>query len=341
VKKRTSFAAAAALVVAALTVAGASARNSDTTITGAGSTFVQPLVQTWIQPVGAAFGYTLQYSGIGSGGGIAAITNRTVDFGASDAPLTPDQFAACNGCAQIPWALSATAVLYNLPHVKNDLHMTGPVLAKIFEGKITSWSDPAIRRLNRGVSLPATSISIVHRSDNSGTTYNFTDYLSTVSSEWRTKIGKGVSVEWPTGTGGKGSSGVAALVSQTPGAIGYADVAYALKNHLQFFAMQNRAGRFTVPGLVQIAAAAKSDIKPAADNSLSIVNPGRKYKAAYPICTFTYVIVPLKTSKATELRRFLLWALTKGQSYGPRLLFVPVPKSVLVVSEKTVKKVSS
>ena len=227
--------AAVAAVFAALAVgAGAApAKHAGTTISGAGSTFVSPLVAQWISPLGAAYGYELQYSAVGSGAGITSITSRTVDFGASDAPLTPDQFTACNGCVQIPWALGATAVLYNLPGVKNLLHMDGPTLAKIFMGQITTWNDPAIAKLNPGVSLPSTKITIAHRSDNSGTTFNFTDYLSRVSPAWKSQIGTGVAVNWPVGSGGKGSSGVAAIVSQTQGAIGYADVAFALHNHLK------------------------------------------------------------------------------------------------------------
>jgi len=336
-----------AAVIAVATVVGAVAvgrtaaapqRTTSTTITGAGSTFVQPLVSQWISPLGSAFGYELQYSGVGSGAGIAAITARTVDFGASDAPLSPDQFAACKGCAQIPWALSATAIPYNLPGMKSNLHMDGPTLAKIFMGQITTWNDSAIKKLNPKVSLPSTKIAIAHRSDNSGTTYNFTDYLSSVSPVWRTKYGKGVAVNWPTGTGGKGSSGVAAIVAQTAGAIGYVDVAYALKNHLKFFSMKNRSGVYANPGLRNIAAAAASDIKPAADNSLSIVNPPKRFRAAYPISTYTYVIVPEQSAKAPEMKKFLFWAVTKGQTYGPKLLFVPIPKNVLVISEKTIKK---
>jgi phosphate transport system substrate-binding protein len=339
--RRTGIVALAVLAVAALAgTAGALASKQDsTTLAGAGSTFVQPLVAQWTQPLSRAFGIELQYSGIGSGGGVAAITNRTVDFGASDAPLSPDQFAACKGCAQIPWALSATSVIYNLDGVKSLLHMNGAVLAHIFMGKVTKWSDPAIRKLNKGVPLPDQAISIVHRSDNSGTTYNFTDYLASVSSQWTSKFGRGVAVAWPTGSGGRGSSGVAALVSQTPGAIGYVDVAYALQNHLKYFAMQNRSGKYTTPGLKGILAAASSDQKPAKDNSLSIVNPPKKYPLAYPISTFTYVIVPLETAKAAELKKFIFWAVTKGQRFGPRLLFQPIPKPVLVIAERTIKRI--
>jgi phosphate transport system substrate-binding protein len=342
-RKWGSFAAAlgAVAVLVAAAAGGSSAspsRASGTTIVGAGSTFVSPLVAQWVGPLGQAYGYELQYSPIGSGGGIAAITNRTVDFGASDAPLSPDQFSACSGCVQIPWALSATAVIYNLPGAKNLLHMNGKVLAQIFAGKISQWNDPAIEKLNKGVSLPATKIAIVHRSDNSGTTYNFTDYLSSASPEWKSRYGSGVAVNWPTGTGGRGSSGVAALVSQTEGSIGYVDVAFALKNHLKYFAVQNRSGKYATPGLRGIAAAASSDQKPDRTNALSIVNPPKKFANAYPISTFTYVIVPMQSAKAPELKKFLFWAVTKGQSYGPKLLFQPIPRSVLVVSEQTIKK---
>ncbi len=340
----TVLAAAAAVLAVAVSSAGAApARHSGTTITGAGSTFVAPLIAQWISPIGSAYGYELQYSAVGSGAGITSITSRTVDFGASDAPLTPDQFTACNGCEQIPWALGATAVLYNLPGAKNLLHMDGPTLAKIFMGQITTWNDPAIAKLNPGVSLPSTKITIAHRSDNSGTTFNFTDYLSSVSPAWKSQIGTGVAVSWPVGSAGKGSSGVAGIVSQTPGAIGYADIAYALTNHLKYFAMKNASGRWTTPGLRAMLSAAQSDVHPAADNSLSIVNPPKaaKYANAYPICTFTYVIVPLQSSKAADLKKFLFWAVTKGQTFGPRILFQPLPKPVLVVDEKAIAKIHS
>lgn len=338
---RTLAIAAVALstAIAASTAGAVQARKSATTISGAGSTFVAPLVTQWIAPVGSAYGYELQYNPIGSGGGVAAVTARTVDFGASDAPLSADQFAACKGCVQIPWALSATAVFYNEPNVENLLKMDGPTLAKIFMGRITTWNDPAIAKLNKGVSLPSTKIAIVHRSDNSGTTYNFTDYLSSVSPAWRSGPGKGVAVSWPIGTGARGSSGVAAAVAQTPGAIGYADVAYAKASRLKFFAMRNNSGKFTTPGLRGILAAASSDQKPDAKNELSIVNPPKKYELAYPISTYTYVIVPARSAKAPELKKFLFWAVTKGQAFGPKLLFQPIPKNVLVVAEKTIAKI--
>jgi phosphate transport system substrate-binding protein len=339
----SAAAAAALLAVVVAGAANAKGARQAATISGAGSTFVAPLVSQWISPIGAAYGIELQYSAIGSGGGIAAITSRTVDFGASDAPLTSDQFNACNGCEQIPWALGGTSIMYNLPGVKNLLHIDGPTLAKIFMGQITKWNDPAIQSLNKGVSLPDTAITIAHRSDNSGTTYNLTDYLSTVSPAWASQLGRGVAVNWPVGVGGKGSSGVAGVVSSTPGAIGYADVAYALTSHLKYFAVKNRSGKYTTPGARGILSAATSDQKPAADNSLSIVNPPKKFDNAYPISTFTYVIVPLQSAHATDLKHFLFWAVTKGQTgqYTAKLRFVPLPKSVLVVAEKAIAKIHS
>ena len=339
---RRIFALAAAAVTAgtlAAAAAAAPARSSSTTLTGAGSTCVAPLVGQWTPAVAQALGYELQYSPIGSGGGISAVTARTVDFGASDAPLSSDQFAACKGCVQIPWALSATSVIYNVPGTKNLLHMNGATLAKVFSGAITSWNDPAIKRLNKGVSLPNQKIATVHRSDNSGTTYNFTDYLASASPKWKSGVGVGVAVNWPNGSGARGSAGVAATVAQTPGAIGYVDVAYALHSHIAYFAMQNKSGKYATPGLKGILAAASSDQKPDKTNALSIVNPPKKYKLAYPISTYTYVIVPTKSSKASDLRRFLFWAVTKGQNFGPKLLFQPIPKPVLVVAEKAIAKI--
>ena len=337
-------AATIAATIAAGTASAGAAQHTDSTITGAGSTFVSPLVTTWIPAVGAALGIELQYSAIGSSGGINAIIGRTVDFGASDAPLSPDQFTACNGCVQIPWALAATSVMYNLPGVKNLLHMDGPTLAKIFLGQITTWDDAAIQKLNKGVNLPSTKITIAHRSDGSGTTFNFTDYLAAVSPAWKTQVGTGTSVNWPVGVGGRGSAGVSALVAQTVGTIGYADVAFALKNHFSYFAMKNSSGKFATPGSRGILAAAQSDVTPdKTTNALSIVNPPKKYPLAYPISTYTYVIVPLSTPKAVEMRKFLFWAVTHGQEgkYTAPLRFVPIPKKVLVVAEKAITKIKS
>jgi phosphate transport system substrate-binding protein len=341
--KRRLVIAAAALGAALAVAAGAGAKAGGTTLTGAGSTFVSPLVSLWAADYGQKTGVKIAYSPVGSGAGIAAITARQVDFGASDAPLSPDQFAACNGCVQIPWALSATAIIYNLPGVPNDLHMTGPVLARIYLGQITRWNDPAIKALNPKVALPSTAITPVYRSDNSGTTYNFTDYLSAVSPAWKEKIGRGVNANWPAGQGGKGSAGVAGVVSNTQGAVGYVDVAFALKNRLKFMAIRNASGVYTTPGLRGIEAAAATVKSVPPSNEMHIVNPPKGDRLAYPICTFTYVILPLRSDKAAELRRFVFYAVspTQGQKLGPKLLFAPLPKVVLVAAEKTLRKVQA
>ena len=225
----------AAAAVAAVSVSSAQAgpaRASAGEISGAGATFPAPLIAVWQQRYEAAKGVKVNYNPIGSGGGIAAITQKTVDFGASDAPLSPDQFSACNGCVQLPWVLSATSVMYNMP-LPNNLHMSGPVLADIYLGKITNWNDSRIKKLNKGVSLPDKKITVVFRSDGSGTTYNFATYLNTVSKQWKSQVGRGTTLSWPTGVGARGSSGVAGVISRTEGAIGYADIAYALKNKHQ------------------------------------------------------------------------------------------------------------
>src|SRR5512133_2571880 len=327
--------AAATLAVTGGAGASGSKTNSGS-LTGAGSTFVSKLVQAWVPKVQNALDIKVTYGPIGSGGGIAQITNRTVDFGASDAPLTPDQFSACKGCVQIPWALSATSVPYRLDNGPNRIRLDGPTLANIFLGKIKKWNDPAIKKLNKGKSIPATDITVIHRSDGSGTTYNFTDYLSAVSKEWKSKVGRGTAVDWPTGVGGRGSSGVSAALTQTNGGISYVDVAFSLANHFKFASVKNRAGVFALPGLTGIKAAAATINRVAPDNGgISIVNPSKKQKLAYPICTFTYIIIPKQTAKAAELKRFVNWALTTGQADGPKLLFVPIPKVVLKASIKT------
>jgi phosphate transport system substrate-binding protein len=311
---------------------------------GAGATFPFPLISKWIPIYDAATGVHIDYNPIGSGGGIQAITARTVDFGASDAPLTRDQFIACNGCVQIPWVLSSTAISYKLSGAKQGLKITGQVLADIYMGKITKWNDPALTKLNPDANLPETTITPIFRSDGSGTTYNFTDYLSSVSAEWKSKIGKGTQVNFPTGTGGRGSSGVSAVLARTEGGIMYADVAYSLANHFTFFRIRNNAGAFQLPGTrgtLAAAATITSEKRIPADNKLSIVNPPASQKYAYPICTFSYVLLPLKTDKAPQLRKFVHWALTGGQKYGPPLRFVPIPKPVLQRANKTLTRVQS
>jgi phosphate transport system substrate-binding protein len=343
--RKLIFSAALLALVTLAVSSGAGATRAKANageLTGAGSTFVSKLVQAWVPKVDSALGIKVTYGPIGSGGGIAQITNRTVDFGASDAPLTPDQFAACKGCVQIPWALSATSIPYRLDGGPNRIRLSGPVLANIFLGKIKKWNDAAIRNLNKGKSIPDTAITVVHRSDGSGTTYNFTDYLSRVSGEWKSKVGRGTAVDWPTGVGGRGSSGVSAALTQTNGGITYVDVAFSLANHFKFAAIKNKAGVYALPGLKGIAAAAKTINRVAPDNGgISIVNPAKSQPLAYPICTFTYIIIPKQTSKAADLKKFVNWALTKGQADGPKLLFQPIPKVVLKASVKTLALVHS
>jgi phosphate transport system substrate-binding protein len=342
----TALAILATVTVVAVPATGANASSTQAKtggeLTGAGSTFVAKLVQTWIPKVQSSLGIKVTYGPIGSGGGINAITNRTVDFGASDAPLTPDQFSACHGCVQIPWALSATSIPYHLVGMNKQLHLTGPILADIFLGKITKWNDPRLKKINKGANLPNEQITVIHRSDSSGTSYNLSDYLSKVSPEWRSKVGRGTALNWPTGIGARGSSGISAALAQTNGGISYVDIAYSLSNHFSYATIQNKAGKWTQPTLPGIKAAAKTIKRVAANNSgISIVNPAKTQKFAYPICTFTYVIVPQQTGKAADLKKFIHWALTTGQTDGPALLFSPLPKPVLKASLKTIAQVHS
>jgi phosphate transport system substrate-binding protein len=331
---------AVAIAVAAL-VFGASfaaAGGKGGSLKGAGSTFVFPLVSQWQANYKNA---QITYGSVGSGAGIAAITSRTVDFGASDAPLTPDQAKGCKGCEQIPWALSATSIPYHVPGVDYGLKLTGSILANIYLGHITKWNDSRIKKINPGVKLPDLKITPVYRSDASGTSYNFTDYLSTVSKEFRNKVGVGTQPSFSTGIGGRGSSGMAGAVSRTDGAIGYVDVAYSLKNGFKIAKVQNRAGKFQLPGLRGIGAAAATIKKVPKNGELSIVDPTKSQKLAYPICTFTYVIVPLKAGKASALKQFISWATTSGQKYGTPFKFYPLPKLVQNADRAMVRRIHS
>jgi phosphate transport system substrate-binding protein len=340
-KRLTILIAAVAAVLLAATAAGA--KSTDTTITGAGSTFVQPLVAAWTPAIGKAFGYTVQYSGVGSGAGIAAITANQVDFGASDAPLNQAQQSACPDCIQIPWALSATAVAYNVPGAPAHINLDGNTISKIFLGTISNWSDPAIAALNKGANLPDLKITPVFRSDGSGTSYNFTDYLSSVNASWKNKIGTSTQPAFPAGQGAKGSSGVAGLITRTNGAVGYVDVAYAIKNHIKFAAVRNKAGKFLFPSLRRIEAAATAFTTVPANNELHIVNPAKSATFAYPISTYTYIIVHKRSAHAAELRKMIFWALTQGQQsqFAAKLTFAKMStvKRVLVAAEKTLKQI--
>jgi phosphate transport system substrate-binding protein len=339
VRVRAAIVAAAALL-AGCGGSGGGSKSGGGVLVGAGSTFVFPLVAKWIPDYSKLHGVTITYGPIGSGGGIQQITNRTVDFGASDAPPTSDQQKACKGCLQIPWALAGTSIPYNLSGAPKHLKLSGPVLADIFLGKIKSWGDPAIARLNPGTKLPATPVTPIYRTDSSGTTYNLTDYLSRVSPEWKSKVGTGTSVDFPAGTGAKGSSGVAAALSRANGAITYIDAAYSIENGFSYAALQNRAGTFVLPerGAVAAAAATVTSVPP--DNAVSIVDPPASAKAAYPLSTFTYAIVPRKSDKADLLEPFLLYAIGPGQKFGAELEFAPLPPKILAADKATIAKLT-
>ncbi|HEX6679220.1 MAG TPA: phosphate ABC transporter substrate-binding protein PstS [Gaiellaceae bacterium] len=336
--KKTATAAALAVAALAFCASFAAAGSTGGNLKGAGSTFVFPLVSQWQANYKKA---QITYGSVGSGAGIAAITARTVDFGASDAPLTKDQFSACKGCEQIPWALSSTSIPYHVPGVTYGLKLTGKILAGIYLGHITKWNNSAIKKINPRVKLPDLKITPVYRSDGSGTSYNFTDYLSRVSKEWKNKVGVGTQPSFPTGIGGRGSAGLAAVVSRTDGAIGYVDEAYSLKNGFKVAKVQNRAGKFQLPGLKGIQAAAATIHRVPSNGELSIVNPPKSQKLAYPICTFTYVIVPLKSNKASTLKQFISWAIAGGQQYAKPLQFYPLPKLVQTADRAMVRKIHS
>ena len=309
-------------------------------LVGAGSTFVYPLVTEWIKDYAEAGKGTITYGPIGSGGGIESISGGVVDFGASDAPLTPDQKAKCSGCVQIPWALAGTSIPYNVPGAPKHLKLTGDVLARIYLGTITRWDDPAIARLNPGAGLPSLEITPLHRSDSSGTTFNFTDYLSHVSPRWKSKVGAGTQVSWSVGTGAKGSSGLAGLLSRTEGAIGYVDAAYSLQSGFSYAAVRNRAGKFVLPDNANVAAAAATVKTVPPDNSISIVDPPASAASAYPISTFTYAIVHTHGAKSQQLEQFLTYAIGPGQKFGTKLEFSKLPAAVLEADRKAIAKLS-
>ena len=344
--KKAFVATLALAALAAVALVGgradAAQERQTSTLVGTGATFPFPLISKWIPEVGKAYGIDLTYSPTGSGAGIAAVTSRTVDFGASDAPLSADQLAACKGCVVIPWALAGVSLPYNLPGVNTRLKLDAAAIAGIFDRSITRWNDPKIQRLNSGVSLPSTTITPVYRSDSSGTTYAFTDYLSTVSPKWKSSVGNNTSVSWPGGIGARGSSGVTGVVKSTPGAITYVDAAYSIQNKLSFALVRNRHGNYTLPGLRGITAAVSVLPKKITSfNQLKIVDPPKTApKNAYPISTFTYVIVPTDSgSQAADLRKFVYWAVTQGQKFGPPLFFVPLPDQVKAYEYREIKKI--
>jgi phosphate transport system substrate-binding protein len=314
-----------ALLAAAASVATASV--ADAAVTGAGSSFVYPVLSRWAADFKKAGGDEINYQSVGSGAGIAQIKAGTVDFGASDKPLTPEELQAA-GLVQFPVVVGGIVPVINLSGLRpGRLHLTGPVLAGIFSGQIKKWNDPAITRLNPGLKMPSLAISVVHRSDGSGTTYNFTHYLSQVSGGWKKAIGEGTTVDWPTGVGGKGNEGVANYVKQISGSIGYVEYAYALQNKMSHALIQNKAGRFVQPNTASFQAAAGTvDWSHAKDFYLLMTNaPGAN---AWPIAATTWVMMykqPKNAASSAAARKFFNWSLTKGQRQALALDYVPLP----------------
>ncbi|MBI4492356.1 MAG: phosphate ABC transporter substrate-binding protein PstS [Chloroflexi bacterium] len=313
------------------------------TLTGAGATFPFPLYSRWFEVYQRQTGVRINYQSIGSGAGIRQVTERTVDFGASDAPMTDEQLAAARAqLLHVPTVIGAVVVTYNLPGIDTGLKLTPATLAGIFLGQITRWSDPRIAQMNPGWSLPDTPMTVVQRSDGSGTTNIFTDYLSAVSPAWQQRVGKGTSVNWPVGLGGKGNEGVTGQVKQSPGSIGYVELAYAVQNKLPYAFIQNQAGQFVEPTLESItAAAAGAAASMPEDLRVSIVNaPGAQ---SYPIAGFTYLLVyqeQTDSAKGKALVDMLWWAIHDGQAYARDLLYAPLPAEVVTKAEAKVNTIT-
>jgi phosphate transport system substrate-binding protein len=332
--------AVAAIVVATL-VAGLAAQKIQ--IQGAGATFPNPIYQKWISEYNKLHpNVEINYQSLGSGAGIRQLTNQTVFFGASDGPMTNEQLQAAPGkILHFPTVLGADVPVYNLPGLNAELKFTGPVLADIFLGKITKWNDAALTKLNPGVNLPATDITVVHRSEASGTTYIWVDYLSKVSPEWKMKVGVQTSVNWPTGVGGKGNEGVAGTVTQTPGSVGYVELVYALQNKIAYGSVQNMAGEFTKANVESVTAAAGAAAgKMPPDFRVSITNaPG---KGVYPISSFTWILLyenPKDKMLAKAMLDYVKWALTDGQKFAAGLGYAPLPAEVVKLEMTALAKI--
>jgi phosphate transport system substrate-binding protein len=315
--------------------AAASTSGGAVDLTGAGATFPNPIYSKWIQDYAAKTGVRINYQQLGSGAGVKQIQEQTVDFGASDAPMSDSEMAAAKGgaIAHIPTVVGVVAIAYNVPEATQPLKLTGPLVADIFLGKITKWNDGRIASLNAGVTLPATDILVAHRSEGSGTTYIFTDYLSAVSPAWKSGPGKGKEIQWPVGLGAKGNDGVAAQVKGTKGAIGYIELAYAKQNQITTALVQNKAGQFVAPtadAATSAADAAVAALPANTDYRISIVNaPGA---TTYPITSFTWLLVYKKQSdpvKAKKLADFIRWALTEGEQSASSLDYAPLPPSLV------------
>jgi len=302
-----------------------------TDVTGAGSSFVFPVISKWATDYSKSTDTRINYQSIGSGGGIAQIKAATVDFGASDAPLRAEDLQA-GGLGQFPSVIGGIVPVINVEGIETGkLELTGKVLADIFQGKITKWNDPAIVALNKGLTLPATAITVVHRSDGSGTSFNFTNYLAKVSPEWKTAVGEGSAVQWPVGVGGKGNEGVAAYVKQIKGSIGYVEFAYAKTNNIAFAKLENAAGKVVEPSAKAFAAAAATaKWEDAKDFNLIMTNaPGAE---AWPITATTWIIMykqPKNAEKSAAAFEFFKWSLEKGQAQAESLDYVPLPKELV------------
>jgi phosphate transport system substrate-binding protein len=319
----------ATLAGAALLVCGAAAQQQ---INGAGATFPNPIYSKWFSEYQKLKQVAINYQPIGSGGGIRQITNQTVFFGASDGPMTNEQLQAAPGkILHLPTVLGADVPVYNIPGLKAELKFSGPLLADIFLGKITKWNDPAIAKLNAGVNLPGTDITVVHRSDGSGTTYIWVDYLSKVSPEFKKRVGVATSVNWPVGLGGKGNEGVAGLVQQTPGSIGYVELIYAIQNKISYGTVQNAEGEFVRASLESVTAAAGAAAKNMPkDFRVSITNAAGK--GVYPISSFTWMLLyenPKDKAQSKAMVEFMKWALTDGQKFAGELGYAPLPQEVV------------
>ena len=311
---------------------GAATPGQALQINGAGATFPNPIYSKWFSEYNKLHpDIRINYQSIGSGGGIQQVTNHTVFFGATDGPMNEEQLKAAPGIMHFPTVMGAVVPVYNIPGVTDELKFTGPVLADIYLGRIKKWNDPAIAKLNAGAKLPATDITVVHRSDGSGTTYIFVDYLSKVSAQFKSDVGVSTSVKWPAGVGGKGNEGVSGLVTQTPGSIGYVELIYALQNKIPFGAVQNAAGEF-VKGSTDSVTKAAAGVTIPPDFRVSITNaPGA---GAYPISSFTWLLLyqePTDKASGKAMVDFMHWALTDGQKFAPDLGYAPLPDNVVMM----------
>ncbi len=325
-----------AVLVLALPVMG------QTTLNGAGATFPYPMYSKWFSEYNKLHpDVQINYQSIGSGGGIRQVLNGTVDFGASDGPMTDEQLKEAKvKILHIPTVMGADVPAYNIPGVTGEIKFTPDVLADIFLGKITNWNNPAIAKANPGVKFPDQPVIVVHRSDGSGTTYIFTDYLSKISKEWEASVGKGTSVKWPVGLGGKGNEGVAGQVRQLQGSIGYVELIYAVQNNISYGSVRNAAGNFVKATLDGVTEAAASSPKMPADFRVSITNaPG---KTAYPISSFTWLLIPVQAKDPKNgkiIADFLNWMVTDGQKLTSQLSYAPLPETVVEKVKVAIKQV--